>query len=44
MIYMGNVFSHKHETFTNFDIFYRRVQREAGYFLSTIHSDLGGEF
>lgn len=35
---------HKNEAFTNFEVFCRKVQREARYFITTIHSDHGGEF
>ncbi|KAH0657870.1 hypothetical protein KY289_026618 [Solanum tuberosum] len=34
----------KSEAFANFEVFCRKVQREAGYFITTIHSDHGGEF
>ncbi|KAH0650271.1 hypothetical protein KY284_030183 [Solanum tuberosum] len=36
--------SHRNEAFANFEAFCRKVQREAGYFITTIHSDHGGEF
>lgn len=35
--------SHKNKDFSNFKVFCRKVQREAGYFISTIHRDYGGE-
>ncbi|KAF3658542.1 hypothetical protein FXO37_14369 [Capsicum annuum] len=36
--------THKHETFINFDIFCRKVQREARHFITYVHSNHGGEF
>lgn len=33
--------SHKIKTFTNFNVFFRKVQREAGYRITTIQSDHG---
>lgn len=36
--------THKNEAFANFKAFCRNVQREAGYFITTIHSDHGGKF
>jgi len=36
--------SHKNEAFANFEVFCRKVQREASYFITTIHNDHGGEF
>ena len=36
--------THKSEAFFNFETFCKRVQREAGYCITTIHSDHGSEF
>lgn len=35
--------AHKHDTFTKFEIFCRRVQREEGHFITNVHSDHGGD-
>lgn len=36
--------THKNNFFTNFEAFCKTVQREACYFITTIHTDHGGEF
>lgn len=36
--------THKDEALKNFKIFCKKVQREIGYYISTIQSDHGGEF
>ncbi|XP_075095048.1 uncharacterized protein LOC142173366 [Nicotiana tabacum] len=36
--------SHKDETLKHFEIFYKRIEREKGYLITTIQSDHGGEF
>lgn len=38
------ILSHKHETFRNFDVFYKKIQREVRYFITSIHSDHVGKF
>jgi len=35
---------YKNEAFFNFEVFCRKVQREAEYFISTVHSGHGGKF
>jgi len=36
--------SHKDDALKNFEVFCKKVQREKGYYISTIRSDHGGEF
>lgn len=36
--------THKNEAIYNFEVFCRKFQREACYFIITIHSDHGGDF
>ncbi|XP_075097365.1 uncharacterized protein LOC142174876 [Nicotiana tabacum] len=36
--------SHKDKALSNFEVFYKKVQREKGYYISTIRRDHGGEF
>lgn len=40
---MGNI-SNSYEAFTNFEAFFRRIQREEGYYIIVIHSDHVGKF
>lgn len=35
--------SYKYDTLTNFEAFCRTIQREEGYFISTIHGHHGSE-
>lgn len=41
---MGNLSHHKNEAFGNLEVLCRKVQREAGYFITTSHSNHIGEF
>lgn len=36
--------THKNEDFNNFEMFCRKTQREAGYFITYVHRSHGGEF
>ncbi|XP_075080045.1 uncharacterized protein LOC142165378 [Nicotiana tabacum] len=36
--------SHKDDALKNFEVFYKKVQHEKGYYISTTRSDHGGEF
>lgn len=36
--------SHKDDALKNFEVFCKKVQREKGYYISTIRSDHGGKF
>lgn len=36
--------THKNDALSNFEVFYRKVQREEGYFISTVYNDHEGEF
>lgn len=43
-VYIGNISLTQKLSFYNFKEFFRKVQREAGCFITTIQTDHGGEF